>query len=185
MATRNIVPRASGEGSLGTTLKPWGGIVANATVDPAISTTASNTGVITFLLSWLAKTLLAAVGGTYWYSTPPVSLTTIWNETDMPSVFIPSGSTGISVRVGRNATYTYLYVDCQDVTGTAQNPTSLTVNVALNGTSQYTTSAITTSATTVDISDFNVTSGDLLKFTVSNTTGLTGGVMIGLRKVRR
>jgi hypothetical protein len=113
------------------------------------------------------------------------ALNSIWQETDLPSAYIPSGATGVSFRVGRNATYQYLYVDCQDLAGVAQNPTGLTVNVALNGTSQFTTGSLTTSATTSDITDFNVTAGDLLKFTVSNTTGLTGGVMIGLRKVRR
>lgn len=113
------------------------------------------------------------------------ALNAIWQETDVPSAYIPSGATGVSFRVGRNATYQFLYVDCQDLAGAAQNPTSLTVSVAKNGSNVFTTGAITTASTSSDITDFDVAAGDLLTFTVSNTTGLTGGVMIGLRKVRR
>ena len=109
----------------------------------------------------------------------------IYQETVIDRVYVPVGATGISYRVGRNCTYNYTYIDCQNLAGAADAPTSLTVSVAKGGTNQFTTGAITTAAATYDNTDFNADAGDLLTVTVSNTTGVAGGVMVGLRWVRR
>lgn len=109
----------------------------------------------------------------------------IWDETDIDRIYIPVGATGVSYRVGCNCTFNYCYIDCLDLAGAADAPTSLTVSVAKAGTNQFTTGAITTAAATYDNTDFNADAGDLITVTVSNTTGVAGGVMIGLRWVRR
>lgn len=109
----------------------------------------------------------------------------IWDETDIDRIYVPVGATGVSYRVGRNCTFNYCYIDCLDLAGAADAPTSLTVSVAKGGTNQFTTSAITTAASTYDNTDFNADAGDLITVTVSNTTGVAGGVMVGLRGVRR
>ena len=105
--------------------------------------------------------------------------------TSNASDYIPVGATGVSFRVGCNRTYNYTYIDCIDLAGAADAPTSLTVAVSKNGSNQFTTGAITTTAATYDNADFNADAGDLITVVVSNTTGVAGGVMVGLRWVRR
>lgn len=101
------------------------------------------------------------------------------------TLFIPAGLTySPAVVVPRNIKIDYAYVRCQDNTGTAQNPTSLTFSIIRDTTSVHTSSAITTSSTNGSL-DINVDAGQLIRCTVSNTTGLTGGVSITLRSVNR
>ena len=88
--------------------------------------------------------------------------------------FIPTGLTySPPIRASRNQTYNYLYVDCCDSTGAPLNPTSLTINIYVNGTSVYTTINLT------------ITAGDIVRVVTSNTTGLTGGISVTPRWVNR
>lgn len=139
------------------------------------------TGLTTTTNSAIAATdtVLAALGKL------AARVNAIWDETDIDRIYVPVGATGISYRVSRDCTYNYTYIDCQDLAGAADAPTSLTVAVAKNGSNQFTTGAITTTAATYDNADFTASAGDLLLITVSNTTGVAGGVMVGLRWVRR
>lgn len=156
----------------------------NQTVDPAL-TGGANTGTVTQVLSWLSKQIKSILGTTNWYDAIPASLKTLWEQYDAGTLFIPSGSTfSPPVRASRNRTYNYIWVDCCDSAGAAQNPTSLTVSIYVNGTSVYTSPAITTAATAAAIS-LTISAGDLVRVVASNTTGLTGGVSVTLRQVNR
>lgn len=113
------------------------------------------------------------------------SITALNGQYDTGTLFIPAGVTfSPPIRAGRNRTYNKIYVDCIDNTGVAQNPTSLTVSIYQNGTSVYTSSAITTAAANATI-NLTIASGDLIRVVVNNTTGLTGGVSVTLRQVNR
>lgn len=109
----------------------------------------------------------------------------IWAEPNIDRINIPAGATAITFPTVGNKTYTSVYIFCQDLAGAADTPTSLTVSVAKGGTTQFTTGAITTAASTYDNTDFNTDDGDYLTASVSNTTGVAGSVMVGLRWVRR
>jgi hypothetical protein len=99
--------------------------------------------------------------------------------------FIPTGLTySPPIRASRNQTYNYLYVDCCDSTGAPVNPTSLIISIYVNGTSVYTSAAITTSAFSATI-NLTITAGDIVRVVTSNTTGLTGGISVTPRWVNR
>lgn len=109
----------------------------------------------------------------------------IWSEQQICQVTIPVGATGWGAYVGRDCTASSLKVRCLDLAGADDAPTSLTVSVYVNGTLQFTTTAITTSPATYDFTDFNLSADDWVRFVVSNTTGVAGGVICGLVEVRR
>ena len=132
-----------------------------------------------------ATTDTTKVTATSIYPYPLIGIQGVAQESVIDRIYIPVGATGISYRVARNCTYNYTYIDGLDLAGAADAPTSLTVAVSKNGSNQFTTDAITTTAATYDNADFNADAGDLITVVVSNTTGIAGGVMVGLRWVRR
>ncbi len=82
MATRNFVPRADGEGSIGTAAKNWAGgffkqlNVANVTVDDSKTPTTDTTD-LTTLLSNLANEIKQNKGTPGWKDTPATNLATL------------------------------------------------------------------------------------------------------------
>lgn len=95
---------------------------------------------------------------------------------DTDAYNIPAGATFAQKRVGRNRSYSYLWVDCRKADGiTAENPTSLTITIYQNGTLIYTSPAITTASFTATL-NLSINAGDLIAVVASNTTGLTGAL---------
>jgi hypothetical protein len=159
-----------------------------ATITPTISGI-TNTATINAFLAALAQQVSNVLGNSLDWKTAagsfPSTLYGLFNQNDTATMFIPAGSTfSPPTRASRNRTYNYLYVDCCDSAGVAQNPTSLTVSIYQNGSSVYTSGAITTGAFTATIS-LTISAGDLIRVVVSNTTGLTGGVSVTPRMVNR
>ena len=107
-------------------------------------------------------------------------------EATTKTSFIPAGFTYAPPFRNPNAkTINHLWIDCIDSAAAAQNPTSLVITIygGADGTVLlYTSSAITTAHTSVDVS-LSIAAGDLVRVLTSNTTGLTGGVSITPRAV--
>ena len=113
------------------------------------------------------------------------SVKTVHDKPQGISFFIPAGLTySPCIVIPRNVDITHYYTQCQSDTGTAQNPTSLTFSIYKNGSSDYTSSAITTASTNGAITK-TANAGDNIYCVVSNTTGLTGGIAITLKVVNK
>ena len=104
---------------------------------------------------------------------------------DSKTLFIPAGLVyAPPVRVDRNRTFNYLYIDCCDSSGAPQKPTSLTVSIYINGANVYTSPEITVAETFAAL-NLNVTTGDVIRVVASNTDGLTGGISASVKMVNR
>lgn len=108
------------------------------------------------------------------------------SENTAKTPFIPAGFTyAPPFRNPIAKTINHLWIDCIDSAGVAQNPTSLVITIygGADGTTLlYTSSAITTAHTSVDVS-LSLAAGDLVRVLTSNTTGLTGGISVTPRAV--
>jgi hypothetical protein len=72
--------------------------LGNRTLDQNIGTTASNTGTLTSLLSWLVKHVKSILGTTNWYDAPPTNLTTV--SSHLSNTSNPHGVTGAQLGLG-------------------------------------------------------------------------------------
>ena len=152
-------------------VRSW--ILAASTVITGFNASASKAAVAA------TDTILAALGKLYAY------VFDMWNETKTGQVLIPAGGTGFTVFAERDCTYTRLKVFCQDLAGAAQNPTGLVVTVKVNGTLAHTSGSITTAKPTAVTIDIDADKDDEVRIEVSNTTGLTGGVLVAVENERR
>lgn len=109
---------------------------------------------------------------------------TVYTQTDSKTAMIPVGWLYDVFRADRSRIYNHVYIDCQDSTGSPQNPTSLVVTMYVNGTLVYTSPAITTAEFTATL-NLSINAGDLVRVVLSNTTGLTGSVIVSPRMVNR
>ncbi|MBO8161340.1 MAG: hypothetical protein H0Z24_06850 [Thermosipho sp. (in: Bacteria)] len=90
--------------------------IGNRTVDQTISTTFSNTGKLTTLLSFFAKVLKNIIGKTNWYDTPTKSLEQL--------------NTDINDLAGTGRTVETVKQNADDITGLAQDIITLDTNKA-------------------------------------------------------
>lgn len=98
--------------------------IGTRTVDQAIVDAYSNTGTLTQLLSWIAKTILAMKGSvTNWYDAAAASISTIWAKFDastghkhtgaagdgplIPNLGAPTGSGSASIAADSEVTITH------------------------------------------------------------------------------
>ena len=111
-------------------------------------------------------------------------ITGIFGETQIQSLAIPVGMTGLTCRVDRNCTYQQVFIDPQDLTGITQTAGGFVLTGYINGVLQFTSGTITTAAT-YNFADFNASAGDSLRLSVTNTTGVTGVIVCGMQRIRR
>jgi hypothetical protein len=156
------------------------------TVDPSIATAASNTGTLTFLLSWLAKMVKAITGKTSWYDTPAVSLETIAGQKVAFTLVVSPDSSLCSATVVAPYAMTIQQIDIvsRTLANAAQAPAVSTNAVLYKAGSSFDSRAFTTADTTITGLSLAVALEDKLdlRLSANNTSG--GIISVTYRGVR-
>lgn len=158
----------------------------NKTVDSAIATAASSTGTLTFLLSWLAKTIKSITGKTNWYDAPAVSLETLAGQkVSFTLVACPEASLCSATIVAPFAmTIQQIDIASRTLGNAVQVPSASTNAVLYKAGASFDSRAFSTADTTISGLSLAVALEDKLDLRLSANNTLGGIVSVTYRGVR-